>query len=79
MKVQILSPRLPYLNLLSKKKAHEIMSNRALWDVRKRHVWLASPATKVKPKLRARKRCGMQAAIDRKAPKATDDAATTAS
>lgn len=55
------------------------MSNRALWDVRKRHVWLASPATKTKPKLRARKRCGLQAAIDRKAPKVAADAADTAS
>ncbi|HEX2732460.1 MAG TPA: hypothetical protein VHM70_12675 [Polyangiaceae bacterium] len=53
------------------------MSNRAVWDVRKRHVWLATPATKSTPKLRTRKRCGMQAAIDRKAPKTAANAQET--
>jgi hypothetical protein len=46
------------------------MSNRALWDVRKRHVWLANPPKTNKPKLRTRKRCGLQDAMDRKAPPA---------
>jgi hypothetical protein len=53
------------------------MSNRAIWDVRKRHVWLSTPAKGKKAKLRARKRCGLQAAIERKAP-ATDAADASA-
>jgi hypothetical protein len=47
-----------------------IMSNRALWDVRKRHVWLSNPAKPAHTKLRTRKRCGLQAAMDRRAAKA---------
>jgi hypothetical protein len=53
------------------------MSNRALWDVRKRHIWLATPATKCNPKLRTRKRCGLQAAIERKAPKVAAEGASS--
>ncbi len=53
------------------------MANRAIWDVRKRHVWLSTPAKGKTMKLRARKRCGLQAAIERKAPQA-DAAATPA-
>lgn len=52
------------------------MSNRAIWDVRKRHVWLSTPAKGKTVKLRSRKRCGLQAAIDRKAP--ASDAAQAA-
>ncbi len=44
------------------------MANRAIWDVRQRHVWLSKPLKVERPKLRARKRCGLQAAIERKAP-----------
>ena len=44
------------------------MSNRALWDVRKRHVWLSTPLKGKKMKRRERIRCGLQAALDRKAP-----------
>lgn len=44
------------------------MSNRAIWDVRKRHVWLSTPLKAKKPKLRARRRCGLQAALQRNAP-----------
>lgn len=46
------------------------MSNRALWDVRKRHVWLSNPPKAKNVKLRARKRCGLDAAQARKAPAA---------
>lgn len=43
------------------------MSNRAIWDIRKRHVWLSTPS-KAKPlKRRERVRIGLQQAIDRKA------------
>jgi hypothetical protein len=43
------------------------MSNRALWDIRKRHVWLSTPG-KAKPmKRRERQRVGLQQALDRKA------------
>ena len=42
------------------------MANRAIWDVRQRHVWLANPTKSNRPKLRVRKRCGLQAAIERK-------------
>ncbi len=42
------------------------MANRAIWDVRQRHVWLSTPSKANKPKLRARKRCGLQAAMERK-------------
>jgi hypothetical protein len=43
------------------------MSNRALWDIRKRHVWLSKPQKANALKRRARVRCGLQFAIDRKA------------
>jgi hypothetical protein len=45
------------------------MSNRPLWDVRKRHVWLSNPAKPTHVKLRSRKRCGLQAALERRASK----------
>ncbi len=45
------------------------MANRAIWDVRQRHIWLSTPLKADTPKLRTRKRCGLQAAMERKAPK----------
>jgi hypothetical protein len=45
------------------------MSNRALWDIRKRHVWLSTPLARKKMKRRARLRCGLEAALQRKAAK----------
>lgn len=46
------------------------MANRALWDIRKRHVWLATPLKGKKMKRRARLRCGLEQALQRKAAKA---------
>lgn len=43
------------------------MSNRAIWDVRQRHVWLATPAKGKRLKRRSRNRIGLQAALDLKA------------
>lgn len=47
------------------------MSNRAVWDIRKRHVWLATSVKGKRMKRRERVRVGLQAALDRKAPAAT--------
>ena len=43
------------------------MSNRALWNVRRRHEWLTTPLKAKRPKLRARNRVGLEAALVRKA------------
>jgi hypothetical protein len=43
------------------------MSNRALWNVRKRHEWLATPLKAKRVKRAQRLRCGLQDAMDRKA------------
>jgi len=43
------------------------MSNRAVWNVRKRHEWLATPLKPKRVKRAQRLRNGMQDAIDRKA------------
>jgi hypothetical protein len=43
------------------------MSNRAIWNVRKRHEWLATPLKAKRVKRAVRVRCGLQDAIDRKA------------
>jgi hypothetical protein len=48
-----------------------IMANRAIWNVRKRHEWLATPLKSKRIKRAARLRCGLQEAIDRKAPPET--------
>lgn len=48
------------------------MSNRALWDIRKRHVWLSKPAKSKSMKRRERVRCGLQFSLDRKKPAATE-------
>jgi len=43
------------------------MANRAIWNVRKRHEWLAKPLKSKRVKRSTRLRCGLQDAIDRKA------------
>jgi hypothetical protein len=43
------------------------MSNRAIWSMKKRHEWLATPLKKRRVKRATRVRCGLQEAIDRKA------------
>jgi hypothetical protein len=42
------------------------MSNRAIWNVRKRHEWLAKPLKGKRLKLRKRSRIGLQDAIERR-------------
>jgi hypothetical protein len=42
------------------------MSNRAIWDIRKRHVWLAKTIKGKPMKRRERVRVGLQQALDRK-------------
>jgi hypothetical protein len=42
------------------------MANRAIWNVRKRHEWLASPLKAKRVKRAQRLRSGQQDAIDRK-------------
>jgi len=51
------------------------MSNRALWNVRRRHEWLTAPLAKKRVKLRSRNRVGLEAANARKAPAAGTDSA----
>jgi len=48
------------------------MANRAIWSMRKRHEWLATPLKGRRIKRAARLRNGMQDAIDRKAPATTE-------
>jgi hypothetical protein len=43
------------------------MANRAIWNVRKRHEWLAKPMKSRRVKRASRLRCGLQDALDRKA------------
>jgi len=43
------------------------MANRAIWNVRKRHEWLAKPLKSRRVKRAQRLRCGLQEALDRKA------------
>ncbi len=43
------------------------MANRAIWNVRKRHEWLATPLKAKRVKRATRVRCGLQDALDRKA------------
>jgi len=42
------------------------MANRAIWSMRKRHEWLATPLKAKKMKRSGRLRIGLQDAIDRK-------------
>lgn len=48
------------------------MANRAIWSVRQKHEWLATPKRGKRLKKRKRARVGLEAAIQRrqKAPKA---------
>lgn len=57
------------------------MSNRKTWNVRLRHVWLATPLPGKRFKRRQRVRVGLQDALDRKKENSseTDAAATEAS
>ena len=41
--------------------------NRSVWNVRRRHEWLTTPLKAKRPKLRARNRVGLEAALVRKA------------
>ena len=50
------------------------MANYAVWNVRKRHEWLAKSKTKEKMSRRGRIRVGLQAAMDRNAPVVADTA-----
>ncbi|MEO7093081.1 MAG: hypothetical protein ABI175_07520 [Polyangiales bacterium] len=43
------------------------MANRAIWGMRKRHEWLATPLKAKKMKRSGRVRIGLQDALDRKA------------
>lgn len=43
------------------------MSNRALWSMKKKHEWLATPTKPKRIKRATKVRCGLQDAIDRKA------------
>lgn len=55
------------------------MSNRAIWNVRLRHVWLATPLKGKRLKRRQRLRIGLEDAIARKAKSATAEPAPTES
>lgn len=48
------------------------MSNRAIWNVRLRHVWLSTPLKGKRFKKRQRSRVGMEAALARKAGPAAE-------
>lgn len=43
------------------------MANRAIWSVRKRHEWLATPLKKKRVKKSERIRIGLEDALQRKA------------
>jgi len=43
------------------------MSNRAVWNVRKRHEWLTTPLKGKRLKRRKRLRLGIEQALERKA------------
>ena len=50
------------------------MSNRSLWNVRRRHEWLATPLKGKHLKKRKRVRIGLEQALERKAAKAAASA-----
>ena len=50
----------------SRKLRGSVMANRAIWNVRKRHEWLATPLKAKRIKRAQRLRCGLQDALDRK-------------
>ena len=49
------------------------MSNRAIWNVRQRHEWLASPIKGKRLKRRKRLRIGLEQALEHKRAKAGDE------
>jgi hypothetical protein len=51
------------------------MSNRAIWNVRLRHVWLATPLKGKRMKKRQRVRIGLEDALQRKSKAASSEAA----
>ena len=50
------------------------MSNRALWNVRRRHEWLTTPLKGKRVRTRAKNRIGLGQAQERKAAAAGTDA-----
>ena len=46
------------------------MSNRAIWNVRRRHEWLTTPLKKKRLTRRKRLRIGLEQALERKRAKA---------
>jgi hypothetical protein len=55
------------------------MSNRAIWNVRLRHVWLATPLKGKRMKKRQRVRIGLEDALQRKAKASASSAAASES
>jgi hypothetical protein len=55
------------------------MSNRAIWNVRLRHVWLANPLKSKRMKRRQRLRIGLEEALQRKAKAAGSEPAAAES
>ncbi len=53
------------------------MANRAIWSMRARHEWLATPLPKRRTKKSQRVRIGLEAALQRKQKQ--DDATSTKS
>jgi len=51
------------------------MSNRAIWNVRRRHEWLTTPLKGKRMKLRQRKRVGLEEARQRHAATTATDSA----
>lgn len=51
------------------------MSNRAIWNVRLRHVWLATPLKAKRMKKRQRMRIGLEDALVRKGKAARPEGA----
>jgi hypothetical protein len=52
------------------------MSNRAIWNVRLRHVWLATPLKGKRMKKRQRVRIGLEDALQRKSKAAGPETAS---
>lgn len=55
------------------------MANRAIWSMRLRHVWLATPLKAKKMKRSGRVRIGLQEALERKGIAPEANAASTKS
>ena len=54
------------------------MSNRAIWNVRRRHEWLTTPLKGKRLKRRKRLRIGLEQANERKAGGPTPESSTPA-